>query len=616
MARYPRFSEYSPPSDIIEIRKFAGLNISTTSTQIEENETPDALNIMLDSFAEPNKRYGYTKAFPTSLGSKIYGLFNYKKNDGSATILIHCDKKLFTWNGTLGTQPVQIYASMAAFTSNYFIINNKCYILDGTNYLQYDGTSVVDVSAIAYVPTILVSSPPTGGGTANENFNLLTPAFKQSFSGDGTATAYQLAVIGLDATTVTAMVGGSAKVEGTDFTVNRTTGTVTFTVAPPTGVPNNVVITAYKTVEGNANIIKQCRNVVIYGGTNDTRVFWFGNPAYPNFMYNSGLYNPTYAPDQGFRKVGSDSTAIVTAVQQYDTCVIFKAPAPDGNDTVIWNMSFNLDSSGEVSFPLKPINSQVGCLSASSLQLINNDPTWLSDRGVYQLNQSNVRDERNTQHISFKIDRAADQSMVGLLEEANLSTAVAVDYDKKYILTVGSTSYVFDYRQGAWFKWSNVPASCYLAFNNFLHFGSSIGGMVYRFRQDGELNAYSDDGTAINAYWKTKVMSFNQDESLKSVPKIWFSLKPGDATSADLYYFTDNYTSPLIGTSGVSQFNYVTWDYGNFSYLLSSFPQNHVFKVKANKVVYFQMMLQNDKAGESMGILSCGIQVLRVRQAK
>ena len=44
----------------------------------------------------------------------------------------------------------------------------KIYILTGKEFLCYDGETVKAVSEDAYIPTILISRNPTGGGTLYE----------------------------------------------------------------------------------------------------------------------------------------------------------------------------------------------------------------------------------------------------------------------------------------------------------------------------------------------------------------------------------------------------------------------------------------------------------------
>lgn len=625
--KWPITQSRLSPAEIV-IDKFAGLNTSTTASQIAFNESPDLLNIVLDAEGRPDKRFGYQRIYDTSLGpGKVNGLFYFVKKDGTTRRLIHHGTNLYTQAGN--AQPVSIYGAMANNRSIFFAFNDFCWIMDGTNYLRYDGAAVVTVQSIAYAPTVLVSSPPAGGGTALEDFNLLGSAFKQSFSGNASATVYQLALTNLDASPplVTAVVNGTTITEGAGLSVNRATGAVTFTSAPATGT-NNVVITAYKTASGNANKILNCTGHVIFGGTQDTRVFWYGNPNFPATVYRSGLYDPSYAPENGFIRVGSDASKVVNMVTQYDSCIIVKgnlqnAQTDEQNvyDTRIWQMRFNLSTTGTVSFPILPLNNQIGSIAKDSMQLINNAPTWLSSKGVYQLIGTNVKDERNTQHISDKIDRSADFNLVGLMESMNLINAVSVDFDKKYILAIqdtDNTAFVFDYSLGVWLKWDNIKASCFVVIDDFLYFGDNSTGLVHRFLQLGEVENLQDDGIAINAYWKSKLLNFDTNAYLKTAPRLWYHLKPSDSASVDLSYITDVfYSAPGVFPADYHNlFNYATWDYANFSYLLSAMPQVTQAKIKAKKFMYLQIILANPRIDESMGILVVHINAQVVKMAK
>jgi len=66
----------------------------------------------------------------------------------------------------------------------------------------------------------------------------------------------------------------------------------------------------------------------------------------------------------------------------------------------------------------------------------------------------------------------------------------------------------------------------FLIINEVLYFGSNSTGRVYRFKDAGDPTAYNDDGTAINAYWKSKFLSFEKDYLRKLLSRIFFSLKP------------------------------------------------------------------------------------------
>jgi hypothetical protein len=604
-----------PKTEIIPIHKFRGINQNVTPTQIHDSESPDMLNRVLDIKEATDTRFGYARIFPTSLGAgQINGMFQFKKQDGTKLFFIHWGTGLYTQSGS--AQPVSIYTGLANAKSKYFTFANYCYIFDSVNFLRTDGVTTVDVSSVAYVPTLTLGRAPTGGGTPNENFNLIGKGFKDSFTApSGTPTAYQLSVSGLDATAVTAIVNGVAKVETTDFTVNRTTGIVTFAVGPATGTANNVIITAYITLTSYANRIKQCTGFEIYGGTNDTRVFGFGNASFPNRLPRCGLNDPTYWPELAYNLIGSDAGIIKGMKKQYSSAIIVKEPTP--NDITAWKMNYNIDSNGVVTFQTVPLNSRFACVAADTLHLIENNPVFLSPNGAVRIEGTQVSDQRDIVRISDDINKS-------LLTEANLQNAIAVDYDKKYIIGVNNRCYIMDYRitypddnyKSPWLIWDNIPASCFLEIDSYLYFGSNVTGLVYRFNKAVDANPYTDDGTAINDYWKSKVYSYNDDEHLKTVIKTFFSLKPAIKTSADLYYITDKVISDLIVSARMDLFNYFYWDYSHFSYLLSSLPQEVASKVKAKKIDYFQMILKNPRNNESMGILSTAFKVQQNREYK
>jgi hypothetical protein len=444
---------------LLRLEPFRGIDVSGTSTQIDDHQSPDMLNMNIDERGSLNKRTGYERVFPTSLGDgKINGIYEYKKSDGTTEFLIAHTTKLYKQSGN--DQPVQIYSGLADANVHFFTMNYKCYILDGVNFLEYSGITVA--APTPYIPTIQISKSPAGGGTANEDFNLIGNKFKDSFSGDGTATLYQLSLTGLDSTTVTAVVGTSTITEGSGLTVDRTNGKVTFTTAPVQGT-NNVIITAGKTVSGAPEKVKNCTFSVAFGGSNDTRMFLSGNPNMPEYAFRSGLYDPTYFPENGFYKYPE---RVKGFSKQYDYLVVHR----EGG---IHQITYSMSDSGAVSFPSKPINDEVGTIATQSIQIIENNPVLLSKDGVYMLTATNVRDERNVTHISLTVDQR-------LLLESSLKDAVSIDYDKKYWLALNGNVYVLDYAQktditpyGKWYLYDNIPASYFLEMGGSLYFGST-----------------------------------------------------------------------------------------------------------------------------------------------
>jgi hypothetical protein len=579
-----------PPKEppLFRIDRFKGINVSSTPTQIDENQSPDMLNVMLDERGALNKRAGYERVFAKSLGlGPINGMFQFRKNDGTTVFLLAHGTTLYSQSGS--SQPVSIYSGIANSKVKFFVMGGKCYIQDGTNFLVYDGTTVASVESNPFIPTLTISRPPAGGGEKYEDFNLLGSGFKDSFSGNGTATEYVLSLQGLDATTVTATVDGVAMVEGTDFTVDRTNGKVTFTTAPANGT-NNVIITAYKTTAGLKDRIKQCQFNVLFGGSNDTYVFISGNPNIKNQIWKSGVGDPTYWPENGFYKPGSDNEAVQGFAKQYDYLVIYK-------EFSTWNMQFQLSDLG-ASFPLKPINDQVGAYARESIQIIENNPLAIDRKGIYSITASNIRDERNVQHLSTNVDAK-------LLRESNLDKAMSVDFDKRYWLAVNGNVYVFDYQIGDWYIFDNIAATCFYIIDDYLYFGGE--GLVYNFKRRSHSLPYNDDGAAINAYWYSKLLNFQYPERNKLINRIFYTLKPDVHTSCNLYIRTDVKGEKFVNMSRMDQVSFFNFDFNKFTFMTSDIPQEVAKKVKEKKITHFQLKLENNSLDESLGVISLGI---------
>lgn len=591
MARMMSKPLREPP--LFRIEEFKGLNISGSPSRIDNNQTPDMLNMTLDEKGALNKRTGYEKVFETSLGQgKINGMYLYKKTATTEEqLLIAHGTKLYKIVGE--NPPEVINSSMVDGEVNFFVVGDKCFVQDGGNLRYYTGQfGLVETASNAYKPTLTISRPPSGGGEPFEDFNLIGTGFYESFSGDGTSTVYQLSLTGLDSTPVEVDVDDDVILESEGlFTVDRVNGRVTFTTAPTSGT-NNVKILAYKTIPEFKERIYKCRFNVKYGGANDSRVFVSGNPDFPNQVWRSGLYEPTYFPENGFYKVGNDNESVIGFVKQYDYLIIEK-------ERTKYSMSFELNN-GEPSFPIKALNDRIGTIARKSIEIIDNDPISLSRDGVYLLKSSQVRDERNVEHISGNVDNR-------LLSEPNLEQAVSIDYDKKYWLSVNGNVYLYDYELKEWYFYNNIHASCFLEMGGYLYFGSALGGMVYRFKKRDHLTPYNDDGSPIQAYWYSKIIDFGVPEMNKLVSRIYFSLKPDSHTSADLYIRTNKKGERFISKTRMDQLNFWLMDFERFSFISSDVTQATVQKVKEKKIAYLQIKLENNDLDESLGILSIGI---------
>ena len=246
-----------PARSVLNIEEFKGVDLYNSPSNVDDSRSPDAPNMVRDVPGKVRKRMGYEKI--DQYPGRINGVYRLVLENETVTI-VHAANKLYRNHEV-------IYEGVADIRGKAWQFDKRLYLLDGKRYLCYgefaeddeDETSdkvwkVRPVDEFAYVPTIIISRDPDGGGTTLDPINLLSSKWTESFYGKASVTKYQLTSGNLDSTPVTAQVlqkDGSWKdlKEGDGLTVNRVTGEVTFTTAPgasPITGSDNVKITASK----------------------------------------------------------------------------------------------------------------------------------------------------------------------------------------------------------------------------------------------------------------------------------------------------------------------------------------------------------------------------------
>ncbi|OXM17319.1 hypothetical protein [Paenibacillus herberti] len=611
-----------------------GVSYKYDPTQIRDNQSPAMLNMLAnDNGSILSKRDGQAYVFATSLGAgRVNGAYER----------LWMGQRVFAWGTGLYRQggssaPVSLMSGLANTPGTFFAFGGgKLYYLNGSQYVVIDN-SFAAANVTGFVPTLTISVPPSGGGTPYQQANLLTPAFKVSFSSDGKATKYYLPVTGMDATAITLTINGAAKTEGTHFTVDRTASPYAFVDfasggSPagviPTSAPNNVIVTAYKTNPGAADRIRGCRYSIDYGGDNDTRVFLWGNSGYPNRAFRSGLMDPTYWPENEYSDVGSSSERLIACAKHYDKLVYLKErslyftsysnPVTQG----FWGAS-----QIGASFPLYPINGAIGCDMPGSVQIIDNNIVFFnSELGGFILLQTSLKDERNVQPISGNINGQPTRPGLLDLPRSDLQAASSVDFDGRYWLCVGSTVFVWDYRLGPfgssgnvaadeerlpWFPLSGIDAACWTQSDRELYYGSRGAGRLVSFTAN-----QNDFGQPIKAYWLTKRFSFGLPDWLKTVKKVWFTSKAGGYSTVSIRYISERGEKVDEEEVNVNSFRWdlAAWDIWTWS--VNEYPPPERLRPRTKKVVYFQMEFANASLNENLSLMSLIIQYLIVKKVK
>lgn len=575
----------------IKIDRFRGEDLSTVATQIADNRASLMENCMLDQQGMLQQIPGYRKVITGTVSAGTTPVRMLTRNDTVGKFVKSHAGKLYTF--TADGAEAELYSPVTDAKMKDFVMGAYQYFINGAEFLRWDGSGAVElVEASAFIPTTVIGRPPTGGGTVFEAVNLLQPKRKNSFIGNGTATVFQLDTIGLDAALVTAVVAGVSMTEGSGFTVNRTTGQVTFTTAPASGSGiDNVIITFAKTVSGYADRIKKCTFFAIYGVGNNLRVFLSGNPDYKNQDWYSAMQDPTYFPDLNYTKIGSEGVAIKGYSIIQGAMHILKDAST--YDPTIWTRTVETYTDNTIYFPVRPNNSSVGMIATDSVKSINDICYMLTKQGVYKITSTYVSDERGLDHISGWFDQK-------LLAEADLQNAVAFDFNGRYGIALNENIYVVDYNNGEeCYRWVGIQASCFCEYDRKLYFGDTKSGNV--FVEEKNMNMLDD--RAIESRWYSAMFAMNRENYYKMIDNIAVTLVPINTRSnVDIYIRTNRKNEKFIKSITMTRFDINDVDLNDFSLLVSELPQTKNREINLSDVIYFQIILKNSSPGNGFAI--------------
>ena len=584
----------------VVIERFGGVDFSTHPTKADLAHSPDACNMIAEETDFLVKRPGYKKI--AQAAGAVYGLFALPGDTGAA---VHAGEALYYMSAA--GELTEICKGMHAAYSYGFRMNGALYLLDGKTYRKVwkeEGKWTAQaVSETAFVPTTTIAALPTGGGTSLEAVNLLTPKRINTFAGNGSATQFYLDAQEIDEGEVTVTVGGE---KAAVSSVNRKTGVVTLASAPVNANgAANVVITFSKTVKGNADKINKCRFAGLYGGKNDTRVFLSGNPEEPNCDWQSGLFDPTYFPDTGYTRVGSDASAIVGYVRQYESQLVIKEGG--GQEATQYLRTFLMDETGKAAYPLKQGAQGAGGLAFRSFAALGDTPLFLSRDGVMGVFGTAVTEQRSIRGQSRAVDAR-------LTAESGLKDACAVVWRDKYYLAVSGRCYVADgrvYRADGspeWYYWDNFPAVCFAEIGGRLWFGAA-DGRVLRLCERDEIDAFFDDGQAIDAWWCTPDLPLGDWGRDKMVREVTPVLMPYTRSGVKVTYETAEGEITALDRN-LDLFSFVTLDFSRFTFRCRPGAASMRVRRRLHRARTVRVRIRNDRAGEPFGLLALGVRYI------
>ncbi len=499
----------------------------------------------------------------------------------SSTVAENDVLELEYYEGVVSSADI-LYNAMNPHKSVYFIFNNWLYILDGANYLVYDGSTVKSVKDNAYVPTTYINIVPAGDnadiGVEYEQRNILTPQFKHTFVADGTTTEFCMNEKDLDSIVSVKVYG----VETTAYKADLTNGKITFTTAPTkpqetkrgsdgyyeqgyagVEIAASKVYTSIDGVTENMSQISELITKCTLCTTYDGRVFCTGNPDYHNYVFfcgrnSTGYADPSYFGILNYMQDGVGYAPITGIMSVSDTLMVLKSDTQQ--DSAIYFHTAT-DSSMDLMpriYPSVQGLSGLGCVGACCNFL--DDPIFISRLGVEGVSQLKIASERANEHRSRLIDAKlvnTDLSKVSLEEWGGYLCVLTdgkiflADSRQRYEDSSGSMEYEWYYLEniGVWknqykeYSYSSVlPEELVGAKveHNGEEYDIELANNVY-YPQDYEtknlcgniVNAPDDNGNSTeNVY--TKIITVNIGDTPVSVAVSYVVYEITDSVTGDV----------------------------------------------------------------------------------
>ena len=584
MANIPTQVNLTP----ITINKFLGLNLSNTGdTQIKLGESGNMTNFYITNDYKLRKMYGYKSFY--DFETPIKGMASVVLNK-IHYLLVATDGKLYYFlsdelddEENWGTLQAHLIGTIGTGDCSFFTFDNKVYILCG-KYMSWDGLTLQEVDG--YVPLVYINTPPAGGGTEYEQINMLTGKKYMTFNGDGTSTEYHLPQQNVSSI-YKVEVDGETKTVSTDYTVNLTNGTVTFTTAPSSNMDNIAIY--WEKDDNNRSKIEKMKFGTIFGGDVDTRVFLYGNPDEQNRIRFSGPEldekhsrpSVEYFPTFNQLDVGPKNFAVTDLTRQYDRLLI-TTNKPEAYYLTIGTLQIDEDRT-ETSVQTFPLNESHGNIAMGQGRVLNNDPVTIEDGAIIKWKSTNVRDERNMSEISQKIKLD--------LIDTNLVNVKTLDHqtDNQYWVAKNNRIYIYNYFNETFSRISIAHDLTHIV---------DLDGNVYMSTDTGKLMKFGEqfddfDGVTINARWEMDFYDFETPYLRKTMKKLWVLMQPQAKASAEVGYITNKNESPVKKRIEYSLVFFDDVDFNNFSFQISNNPQPFRLKLKAKKFTNLKIVIEN-----------------------
>lgn len=338
-------------------------------------------------------------------------------------------------------------------------------------------------------------------------------------------------------------------------------------------------------------------------------LFLAGNSTYPSRLYYCNLDTPETWTGTDFIDINPDDGDTITGLyttldtliitKEYNIYVLYGDTPTYTEGLELWRIKKSSTSTGAVN---------MGCLATYGKSLF-----YLSRNGGVQTFGGGISTE------GIEVDSLTSALMskditptIDGLNESRFNQAQAIVNDFRYILSVpnGSSTtnnlcLVYDFRAGGWTLWT-IPANCFCNFRSsgvdYLYFGSPSTGKIYRYTP----TTYSDNGTAISAYYKTKDFNIGSSANDKLFRQFYVTVnKASDYTLTVTPEFDFGDTDPAVSSYSIgsvtsdSLWGTMVWGTNKWGAATSSPSGKQIMNDRAKFVNY---KFSNNTLSENMSV--------------
>ncbi len=479
--------------------------------------SPDAMNVWRDYRKQagictrPSARYLVGNTL--QLGQKVHSISFFQ-----GKMLWHADDRINLYDPKTGENRVLSDGLVTNQPSQAFVYNGKWYFKQAGRYLMYQGGNSLH-EAIYYVPTTTIGKKPEGGGTTFEDVNILTTWRKNTFVSDGTSTEYHLDAENIINEWPINVIVNDELVRASEYSVDYEKGTVTFKTAPVAAQngQDNVSI-EFQAGADQRHKILNCTLTQIF----DNRVFFSGNPEYPNMIWHSALDDPGYISDLDYYQEGRDEAPVRGMVAGNNALWVFRGPS-DENTTVFYHQPVLDNTYGKV-YPAVHSSISTGCVGKAIN--FNDDIVFFSERGMEGIS-GNVTTEQVLGHRSSLVDRKMATRSTAEDNLYSYKNMVLAEWEGYLMVFFGSQVYLADSRgkftngdhmEYEWFWWDLFTdmynyVSCVAVHENVVYLGNALGE-VWTIT-----NKEEDNADVFESYWTTPKEKFQNPNRLKTTNK-------------------------------------------------------------------------------------------------